>query len=344
MIFDGGTLTHTSNSDHAVYARNSKITLGGVAITSSNAGSGVYLAYGSSNAEIKLIEVSQNGNDCAGTSGATGNCDVYVSSSATTYYGGYAELSAYRVEALVLHQLQPTYQRVATLSAQVSLTPQVLNSLRLDLTSPTAQEMLRFGSSLATAMEPHTPTTTSVHTVQPVKTRPKPPTWYISDLSSGFTIGSTYSLMLLPAPVDLNGTNMDCAYLAAWTDADTGAGLPTNGTTPTGGVIYEFDGTPMTLSEDLTLDGCVIRLLGASLTVKATATNTPAITISNGGKLVIGTSTTAAGSLQAFTSSYPYELDIQDGTLEIDGGSIEMLLKIQRQNLQFLSLLDPHSL
>ena len=128
--------------------------------------------------------------------------------------------------------------------------------------------------------------------------------------------------MLLPAPVDLNGTNMDCAYLAAWTDADTGAGLPTNGTTPTGGVIYEFDGTPMTLSEDLTLDGCVIRLLGASLTVKATATNTPAITISNGGKLVIGTSTTAAGSLQAFTSSYPYELDIQDGTLEIDGGNI----------------------
>ena len=52
MVFDGGTLTHTSNSDHAVYARNSKITLGEVAITSSNAGSGVYLAYGSSNAEI----------------------------------------------------------------------------------------------------------------------------------------------------------------------------------------------------------------------------------------------------------------------------------------------------
>ena len=146
--------------------------------------------------------------------------------------------------------------------------------------------------------------------------------WYISDLSSGFTIGSTYSLMLLPAPVDLNGTNMDCAYLAAWTDADTGAGLPTNGTTSNGGVIYEFDGTPMTLSEDLTLDGCVIRLLGASLTVKATATNTPALTISNGGKLVVGTSTTAAGTLQAFTSSYPYELDIQDGTLEIDGGTV----------------------
>ena len=120
--------------------------------------------------------------------------------------------------------------------------------------------MLRFGSSQVTATEPHTPTTTSVHTVQLVKNETKTTdAWYISDLSSGFTIGSTYSLMLLPAPVDLNGTNMDCAYLAAWTDADTGAGLPTNGTTPAGGVIYEFDGTPMTLSEDLTLDGCVIR-------------------------------------------------------------------------------------
>jgi hypothetical protein len=45
FVFDGGTLTHTSSTDHAVYARNSKMTLGNIAITSSNAGSGVYLAY-----------------------------------------------------------------------------------------------------------------------------------------------------------------------------------------------------------------------------------------------------------------------------------------------------------
>ena len=323
MIFDGGTLTHTSNSDHAVYARNSKITLGGVAITSSNAGSGVYLAYGSSNAEIKLIEVSQNGNDCAGTSGATGNCDVYVSSSATTYYGGYAELSAYRVEAI---GTPPTPTNVPKSGHVVSAS--VVDSSGSELfevgshiTNSTgdAQVWVITGDSNGATYSNHNLRAYGPAGQNETKTTDA---WYISDLSSGFTIGSTYSLMLLPAPVDLNGTNMDCAYLAAWTDADTGAGLPTNGTTPTGGVIYEFDGTPMTLSEDLTLDGCVIRLLGASLTVKATATNTPAITISNGGKLVIGTSTTAAGSLQAFTSSYPYELDIQDGTLEIDGGSI----------------------
>jgi hypothetical protein len=77
--------------------------------------------------------------------------------------------------------------------------------------------------------------------------------------------------------------------LAAWTDADTGAGLPTNGVTPAGNTIYEFDGTPMTLTEDLNLNGCVIKFMGAVLQVKSTATSTPVLTLSNGGKLVVGT-------------------------------------------------------
>ena len=119
MVFDGGTLTHTSNSDRCLYVIP-RLLLERCNYNS-NAGSGVYLAYGSSNAEIKLIEVSQNGNDCAGTSGATGNCDVYVSSSATTYYGGYAELSAYRVEAVGTPPTPTNVPKVATLSAQASL-------------------------------------------------------------------------------------------------------------------------------------------------------------------------------------------------------------------------------
>ena len=43
FVVDGGTLSHTSSTDHALYARNSKMTVGDVDITSSNAGSGVYL-------------------------------------------------------------------------------------------------------------------------------------------------------------------------------------------------------------------------------------------------------------------------------------------------------------
>ena len=101
MIFDSGTLSHTSSTDHAVYARNSKMTLGNIGITSSNAGSsGPYLAYASSNADIRLIEVDQNTNDCADSSGATGDCDVYTSGSAVIYYGGLAELRAYRLESV----------------------------------------------------------------------------------------------------------------------------------------------------------------------------------------------------------------------------------------------------
>ena len=62
------------------------MTLGNFGITSSNAGGGtVYLAYGSSNADIRLIEVDQNGNDCADSNGDTGDCDVYTSSSAVIY-------------------------------------------------------------------------------------------------------------------------------------------------------------------------------------------------------------------------------------------------------------------
>ena len=59
---------------------------------------------------------------------------------------------------------------------------------------------------------------------------------------------------------------------------------------------------------------------------------------------VIGTSTTAAGSLQAFTSSYPYELDIQDGTLEIDGGNIRDVAQERRTKSAILVVLELHSL
>ncbi|MEC8107001.1 MAG: hypothetical protein VX115_04585, partial [Candidatus Thermoplasmatota archaeon] len=281
MIFDSGTLTHTSNTDHAVYARNSKMTLGNVAITSSNAGNGVYLAYGSSNADIRLIEVDQNGDDCADSSGATGDCDVYTSSSATVYYGGLATLGVFRTEV------------VNNVISQVPKSGHVVSASVVD---GSGSELFEVGSQITDAngeadvwviTGDSNGNTYSDHNLRAFGPAGQNETlstdaWYISDLSSGFTIGSSYELELFPAPVDFNGTNMDCAWLAAWTDADTGAGLPTNGTTASGATIYEFDGTPMTLSEDLNLNGCVVRLLGATLNVKSTATNSPVLTLSNG--------------------------------------------------------------
>ena len=319
MIFDSGSLTHTSNSDHAVYARNSKMTLGNIAITSSNAGSsGPYLAYGSSNADIRLVEVDQNGNDCADSNGATGDCDVYTSGSAVIYYGGLAELRAYRLEAVngVVTEVDKS-GHVVSASVVTSAGAELFEvGSHITDSNGEADVWVITGDSNGNTYSDHNlrafgpagqnETTTS-------------DAWYPS---TGFTIGSSFALLLEPAPVDFNGTNMDCAWLAAWTDADTGAGLPTSGTTPSGHTIYEFDGTPMTLTEDLNLNGCVIKLMGAVLKVKSTATSTPVLTLSNGGKLVVGTSSVATGSLQAVSSTYPLHIDIQDGTLEIDGGIV----------------------
>ena len=324
MIFDSGTLTHTSNSDHAVYARNSKMTLGNVAITSSNAGNGVYLSYGSSNADVRLIDVDQNGNDCADSNGATGDCDVYNSGSAITYYGGLAELRAYRLE-LVNGQIQEVDKSGHVVSASV------VNSAGSELfevgshvtdANGEADVWVITGDSAGNTYSDH-----NLRAFGPAGQNETMTTdaWYATDLSSGFTIGSSYALLLEPAPVDFNGTNMDCAWLAAWTDADTGAGLPTNGTTPAGNTIYEFDGTPMTLTEDLNLNGCVIKLMGAVLKVKSTATSTPVLTLSNGGKLLVGKSSVATGSLQAVSSTYPLHIDVQDGVLEVDGGIVRDL-------------------
>ena len=63
----------------------------------------------------------------------------------------------------------------------------------------------------------------------------------------------------------------------------------------------------------------------AVLQVKSTATSSPVLTLSNGGKLIVGKSTVATGSLKAVSSTYPLTLDIQDGTLEIDGGTVRDL-------------------
>jgi hypothetical protein len=310
FVVDGGTLSHTSSTDHALYARNTKMTVGDVAITSSNAGSGsVYLAYASSNAEVRLIDVSQNTDDCADTNGATSDCDVYTSSSALIYYGGTATLRAYRLEAVnsVIQEVNKSGHVVS--ASVVSGAGAELFEVGSHITDSNGEATVWVitGDSAGNTYTDH-----NLRAFGPAGQNEtlSTDTWYASDLTSGFTIGSSYALLLEPAPVDFNGTNMDCAWLAAWTDADTGAGLPTNGVTSSGATIYEFDGTPMTLTEDLNLNGCVIKLMGAVLNVKSTATSTPVLTLSNGGKLLVGTSSVATGALKAVSSTYPLTLDI----------------------------------
>jgi FlaG/FlaF family flagellin (archaellin) len=109
-----------------------------------------------------------------------------------------------------------------------------------------------------------------------------------------------------------------------YVDPNNGASLPTNGTTASGHTIFEFDGTPMTLSADLNLDGCMMILKGSSLKVKSSATTSPVLTLSNGGSVAVTVSpdTGAVGSIRAFSSSYGLNIDIVSGSLILDGGTL----------------------
>ena len=97
---------------------------------------------------------------------------------------------------------------------------------------------------------------------------------------------------------------------------------------------YVWDSTPMTMSADLTLDGCHIALMGSVLTVQASATNTPVLTLSNGGALTLNVSsdTGAAGTLQASTSTYPLTIAVTGGDLTVDGGTVRDLAQDSATN------------
>ena len=159
MIFDSGSLTHTSNSDHAVYARNSKMTLGNVAITGSNAGNGVYLSYGAPT----LTSVSSKSTRTVTTVLIRTVLQVTVTftpGSAVTYYGGLAELRAYRLE-LVNGQIQEVDKSGHVVSASVvNSAGSELFEVGSHVTDANGEAM--FGLFPATALETHTQTTTSV--------------------------------------------------------------------------------------------------------------------------------------------------------------------------------------
>ena len=325
LVVSDSTITHTSSTESAIYARNSDITLGESAVTSTTAGSGTtYLAQADTNSDIRLVDVTQNGSACADASGATGNCDVDVpSSSSEIWYGGIATIRTYRM-ALVNNVPTQIFKSGHTVTAAV------VDSSSSELFEVGSHITDTLGSSSVWVITgDESGNVYADHTLRafgPAGQNETLPTdsWYLAVNSGDFTIGSSIDLLLEPAPVDFDQAGMDCAWMDAYVDPNNGASLPTNGTTAAGNTIFEFDGTPMTLSADLELDGCEMVLMGSSLKVKSTATSSPVLTLSNGGKLTVTVSpdTGAVGSVRAISSSYGLHLDVQDGTLVLDGGSL----------------------
>ncbi|NCG01730.1 MAG: type IV pilin, partial [Euryarchaeota archaeon] len=326
IVVSDSTITHTDSTHSAFFARYTDLTIGETAVTSTTAGSGTYLAETSTNSDIRLIEVTQDGNDCADTAGATGDCDVDVGSSTSeVWYGGLATVRTYRV-ALVGGSPTNIYKGGHTVTAAV--------------VDGSSSELFEVGSHVTDTTPGTTLGSTNVwvitgdesgnsygdHNLRAFGPAGQNETmtgdsWYPT---AGFTIGSSIDLLLEPAPVDFDQAGMDCAWMDAYVDPNNGASLPTNGTTASGHTIFEFDGTPMTLSADLNLDGCKMILKGSSLKVKSTATSSPVLTLSNGGSIAVTVSpdTGAVGSIRAISSSYGLHLDIVSGSLILDGGTL----------------------
>ena len=322
IIVAGSTLSHSSTTESAIYARYSDITMGESAVTSTTAGTGsVYLAQADTNSDIRLVAITQNGNDCADSSGATGDCDVDVpSSSSEVWYGGLATIRTYRM-ALVGGTPTQIFKSGHTVTAAVidSSSSELFEvGSHITDTSGSASVWVITGDDSGNSYADH-----NLRAFGPAGQNEtmSSDSWYPT---SGFTIGSSVDLLLEPAPVDFDQAGMDCAWMDNYVDPNNGASLPTNGTTASGHTIFEFDGTPMTLSADLNLDGCMMILKGSSLKVKSTATSSPVLTLSNGGSIAVTVSpdTGAVGAIRAFSSSYGLHLDIVSGSLILDGGTL----------------------
>ena len=315
VVVSDGTITHTNSVTSALYARNTKMTVGETAISSATAGTGtIYLAKASTNAQISLIDVTQNGNDCADNAGDSGSCDWDAASSATIWFGGTAQASTYRM-ALINGISTQIWKSGHTVTASV------VDSSGSELFEVGSHVTdMNGGANVWVVTGDSNGNTYSDHNLRAFGPAGQNETmhtdsWYPS--SGVFNIGSAIDLLLEPAPVDFDQAGMDCAWMAQ------NATLVVMDTLGNG--VYEFDSTPMTISADLHLDGCTIKLLGSVMKVKSSATSSPVLTLSNGGKLIVTVSgdTGAVGSLKAITSTYGLHLDIQDGgTLEVDGGIV----------------------
>ena len=77
----------------------------------------------------------------------------------------------------------------------------------------------------------------------------------------------------------------------------------------------------VTMTGDLNVDDCNIVMRNV-FKVSSDATNSPKLTISTGGSLTFEAISTSTGTLKASSSTYPLDLDIDGGSLILDGRKI----------------------
>ena len=312
---------HGSSSDHVIDGRNTFISLGESSITSSTAGTTTEVAKARTGTTVLLVANDLNGNDCADSTGDTGNCAYDVSSSSSNpsmiYFGGLANVSVYR-------------------NASGTKIYKADHIVTASLVDGTGTELFQIGSHVTdsngntdiwvivadsdtTQYEDHI--VRAFGTAGQNETYPDdfPDTTLRSDWypSGGVTIGTHLDLELTPAPIVLNDPTIDCYKLVndpAFTGGTTG-GYDLRGNWDGSTNTFTFDDTSITVSADLMLDTCGFELQGGSLRVLSTATSTPVITLKDDGFITAnddGTSGNPA-AIRAVSSTYGLHLDIQDG-------------------------------
>ena len=301
IILSDVTATYTGATD-AIYARNSAITIGEGTFTMPATGFDE-LAQASTNGRIVLIGVSQNGTSCE----VVADCNVDSGSSGVVYFGGLATVKVYKSLGSGVKEYKEGHTVQATgVDSGASLFG-VIGTHKTDSNGEASAWVLS-GNDDGDSFTDH-----NLRAYGPSGQNETMTTdaWY----PGSFGIGDTIELRLMPAPVSLNGTNMDCAYLEQNSEAVLGMATDANGYK-----TFTWEGK-VTMTGNLTIDSCAIVMRNV-FTVGSDATNNPILTISTGGSLLLEATSTDTGTLKAISDTYPLNLDMDGGELSLDGGVI----------------------
>ena len=247
--------------------------------------------------------------DCASSAGATGLCAVYAATGGTgtaatdVFFGGFANGLAYRLGVVngVPGSQIPQSNAVLTATALDSLGAAISGgSIGSGITNNTGEtdkipvitgnyagdnyQHQRIRASGAAgfgqahpALDDGTPATQVTFRAGQVVTPP--------ELFDTFTIGDSVDIELTPPPVTLDNANMNCAWMSISDPNDPDYSETFQNAYDPIRDAFVFKGFDLGLEADMAIDGCTVILEGSALIFGPT--NSPSLTISNGGSLIM---------------------------------------------------------
>ena len=318
-----GTMSGDSTNNNFMYARNAILTVAEMTVTGQT-NWGNNLASAGTNGDIRLIDVNFRGNDCLDSTNSADTSVCWVEAASSTskiYFGGLATVSVYRSGSSG-NAMQANHNVATAVHDASGAEMFTVGSSKTDASGAAdawiitdLYERDNTGSTSSSA-------TYTDHTIRAAGgagqnvTTPSDP-WYTAahnpDFSSDLPleVGEHVYLKLEAFPMDFGGGTKDCSFFA------------NNDSASTVGGYYTYTRQIITLSSDMTLDGCSVHLQGTSLRINRTQASNPVITLRNGAELLISEHDGDFGNIKAQSTAYPWTMSLTDGgKLVIDAGSI----------------------